>query len=111
MNRLSHEKIAAIARWLKRGLSIRETAKVSGSDRNTVLAYKKAIERGEEFAPLAEPYLNDAKAMRLTHKVRPSVIERLDDEAEQRGLTRQQISERIIEIVVKDDLFDAVLGE
>lgn len=41
----------------------------------------------------------------------PSVTQRLEDVAEQRGLTLQQIAEQIIETVAKDDLFKAVLGD
>jgi transcriptional regulator with XRE-family HTH domain len=112
VNRLKNDKAVAIGRWLARGLSIRETAKVAGVNRNTVLRYKKAFASPNYTPPPdVEPYLNDARAIRLTPRVRPTVLERLDDEAAQRGLTREQVSERILDVVASDDLFDAVLGE
>lgn len=98
MNRLQHKKIAIIADWLTCGFSVREVARVSGVHRDTIASYKKAI-------------MNDDKIIQLSFNTRPSVTQRLEDVAEQRGLSLQQIAEQLIENIARDDLFEAVLGE
>lgn len=112
MNRLKNEKIATIARWLGRGLSVRQTASMAGANRNTVLRYKKQIANGAPvLAEETEPYLDDSKRVQIAPRVAPSVIERLEDEAHQRGMCRTSLAARVLEVVAKDDLFEAVLGE
>jgi transposase-like protein len=108
MNRLSPDRIEALVRWLKRGLSVRSIAAVAEVNRNTVLRYKKAIERGEKVIP--DPS-EDRRSPSAKVYVRASreTLDRLEDIADQLNSSREEIASVILETVARDDLFGAVL--
>lgn len=111
MNLLPIEKQNLVARWLSRGMSLRSAANLAGVNRNTVLKYKKLIAAGIfklNYAPVALDRRNPFATMPI--KLSRSALDRLEDVADQLGTDRRAIAIRIIETVVADDLFVAVLS-
>ena len=92
--------------WLRRGgVSIRQIARELDVNRNTVLRYKKR-------ASLDPLHFQQPRVVYRRPKITVSldVMERFEDVAIQRRISRDDLITAILVTVATDDLFDAVLG-
>jgi len=87
---------------------VRSIAAVAEVNRNTVLRYKKALERGE-LKPVAEPEDRRRPSAKMYVRASRQTLDRLEDIADQLNSSREEIASVILETIARDDLFDAVL--
>ena len=105
MNLLPKDRAEKILNWLRRGgVSRRQIARELGVHRDTITR----VERRNGDHP---GYEATRPVIRTPRVVLPlEIIERLDDEANQRRMSRADLMTTILATVAKDDLFKAVLG-
>ena len=101
----AHE-VELIKRWFDRGVSIRETAALTGADRGTVFRYFRKWREGSDVRPRSFPNKQSGRfETTLTLETKGKWVE----EAKKRDIPLQRLIQEIADAVANDDLFSAIL--
>ena len=98
MNRISSTKARQLSDCFTQGLSVREAAEAVGVDKNTAWSHKSQM-----------PFPTKTPTITMTTKLSGPMADHFVVAAAARNMTPDQLASKVLEIVVRDNIFDAVI--